>query len=215
VEAVQGEGTTTRVKTRRRRSPDEARAQALACARQLLISRGPDAVTLNAVAREIGVTHGNLIHHFGSAAQLQSALMGAMVRDLAKALQTAVAHVRSDANAPRALVDIVFDAFDEGGAGQLAAWIALSNRYEHLEPVREAVGDLVSALDETVRSADGGAPQHIPSALLLLTLCAFGDAMIGGPLRAMLGRDDESVRRIAAHLLPNMLDQIDIDVNSY
>jgi AcrR family transcriptional regulator len=211
---VQSEAPLACVKTRRRRSPEEARAQAIACARQLLIQHGPTGVTLNAVAREIGVTHGNLIHHFGSAAQLQSALMGAMVRDLATALDSAVAHVRSDENAPRALVDIVFDAFDEGGAGQLAAWIALSNRYEHLEPVREAVGDLVAALDETVRATDG-APQHIPSALLLLTLCAFGDAMIGKPLRAMLGRDDESARRIAAHLLPNLLDQIDINVNNY
>jgi AcrR family transcriptional regulator len=212
---VQGDELQERAKTRRRRSPDEARGQALTCARQLLIAHGPTGVTLNAVAREIGVTHGNLIHHFGSAAQLQSALMGAMVRDLAKALQSAVAHVRSDANAPRALVDIVFDAFDEGGAGQLAAWIALSNRYEHLEPVREAVGDLVAALDETVRASDGGAPQHIPSALLLLTLCAFGDAMIGGPLRGMLGRDAESARRIAALVLPSLIDQVDIDVNNY
>ena len=67
---------------RRRRSPDEARAEALDCARRLLIAHGPDGVTLQSVAREIGVTHGNLIHHFGSAAHLQSALMGAMVRDL-------------------------------------------------------------------------------------------------------------------------------------
>ncbi|MDR3507312.1 MAG: TetR/AcrR family transcriptional regulator [Caulobacteraceae bacterium] len=204
-------------KPRRRRSPDEARAQALDCAKRLLIHQGPTGVTLQAVAREIGVTHGNLIHHFGSAAQLQSALMGAMVRDLAKALEAAVVHVRSDESVPRTLIDIVFDAFDEGGAGQLAAWIAVSNRYEHLEPVREAVGELVAALDEKMRDVqdDGGPPPRIPSALLFITLCAFGDAMIGGPLRDMLGRDRESVRRLAAHLLPNLLLQIDNNVNSY
>jgi TetR/AcrR family transcriptional regulator, repressor for neighboring sulfatase len=189
---------------RRRRAPDEARAEALACAGRLLIAHGPNGVTLQAVAREIGITHGNLIHHFGSAAQLQSSLMGVMVRDLAVALETAVAHVRSDESAPRTLVDIVFDAFDEGGAAQLAAWIAVSNRYEHLEPVREAVGELVAAVDEKVRAAGGEAPRHIPSALLLVTLCAFGDAMIGGPLRDMLGRDRESVRRLAARLLPSL-----------
>ena len=190
---------------RRRRGPEEARAEALACARRLLIAHGPNGVTLQAVAREIGVTHGNLIHHFGSAAELQSSLMGVMVRDLAAALENAVAHVRSDESAPRTLVDIVFDAFDEGGAAQLAAWIAVSNRYEHLEPVREAVGELVAAVDEKVRAAGGDAPRHIPSALLFVTLCAFGDAMIGGPLRDMLGRDRESVRRLAARLLPGLL----------
>ena len=190
---------------RRRRSPDEARAEALECARRLLIEQGPDGVTLQAVAREIGVTHGNLIHHFGSAAQLQSALMGAMVRDLALAIESAVAHVRSDEGGARTLVDIVFDAFGQGGAGALAAWIALSNRYEHLEPIREAVGELVAAVDEKISTSNGEPPRHIPSALMFITLCAFGDALIGPPLRDMLGRDPESMRRLAARLLPTIL----------
>lgn len=190
---------------RRRRTPDEARAEALECARRLLIAYGPDGVTLQAVAREIGVTHGNLIHHFGSAARLQSALMGAMVRDLTLALDSAVEHVRSDERAARTLVDIVFDAFDQGGAAPLAAWIALSNRNEHLEPVREAVGELVLAVDEKIRAAGGNSQRHIPSALLFITLCAFGDALIGPPLRDMLGRDREAVRRLAARLLPAIL----------
>jgi AcrR family transcriptional regulator len=191
---------------RRRRSPDEARTQALVSARRLLIEHGPNGLTLHAVARDIGVTHGNLIHHFGSAAQLQSALMGAMVRDLAAALETAVAHVRSDESAPRTVVDIVFDAFGEGGAGQLAAWIALSNRYEHLEPVREAVVDLVGAIGDKMQAAGAEPPRHIPSALLFITLCAFGDAVIGGPLREMLGRDRDAVRRLAANLLPTLIE---------
>ncbi|HAL05969.1 MAG TPA: TetR/AcrR family transcriptional regulator, partial [Brevundimonas sp.] len=50
---------------RRRRSPEEARREALASARDLLLARGPNAVTLTSVAGEIGVTHANLIHHFG------------------------------------------------------------------------------------------------------------------------------------------------------
>ncbi|HXU98914.1 MAG TPA: helix-turn-helix domain-containing protein [Caulobacteraceae bacterium] len=189
---------------RRRRSPEEARTLALARARELLIENGPDGVTLQAIAREIGVTHGTLLHHFGSAGALQSALMAAMVKDLTAALATAVVHVRSDNGARRTVVDIVFDAFGEGGAGHLAAWIALSNRYEHLEPVREAVGELVEALDEKVRAVPG-APRHIPSALLFITLCAFGEAVIGGPLHDMLGRDRDSSRRLATRLLPTFL----------
>lgn len=210
-----GRAPRARGEARRRRSPDEARAQALASARRLLIERGPTSVSLNAVARDIGVTHGTLIHHFGSAAQLQSALMGGMVRDLTAALQEAVLRVRADDAAPRTLVDIVFDAFGEGGAGPLAAWIALWNHYEHLEPVREAVSELIAALDQTVRASGAESPRHIPSALLLLTLCAFGDAMIGEPLRMMLGRDPEEARRIVAGLLAVLIDEIDIDVNSY
>jgi len=93
----------------------------------LLLTGGPDAVTLAAVGKMVGVSHANVIHHFGSAAGLRAALMASMVRDLTLALDDAVAHVRSDEAAPRKLVDIVFDAFEKGGAGALAAWIALQH----------------------------------------------------------------------------------------
>ncbi|HUJ02831.1 MAG TPA: hypothetical protein VLW75_04270, partial [Rhizomicrobium sp.] len=99
--------------------------------------------------------------------------------------------------------DIVFDAFGQGGAGQLAAWIALSNKHAHLDPVRDAVHALVKAITDRVTRDGSEPPKHTASALLFLTLCAFGDAVIGENLRAMLGRDKDAVRRMAAYLLPN------------
>jgi AcrR family transcriptional regulator len=187
---------------RRRRTPDEARREALVSARALLIERGPNAVTLKAVADEIGVTHVNLIHHFGSAAGLQAALMGAMVRDLTDALAAAVIHLRSEAGAPRALVDQVCEAMDKGGAGRLAAWIALSGDLEHLEPVRVAIKDLVEAIHEKFASEGPGAREQIRRAVLFIALCSFGDAVIGNPLRDMLEQDDESTREILARVIP-------------
>jgi len=176
---------------------------ALSAAKKLLLKHGPDGVTLKAVADELGMSHTNLIHHFGSAEALQSALMAAMVSDLTGAIEEAIDHVRKDENATRALIDIVFDAFGKGGAGQLAAWIALSNKHAHLEPVRDAVHGLVRAITERVTTDGSEPPKHTASALLFLTLCAFGDAVIGENLRAMLGRDKDAVRRMAASLLPN------------
>lgn len=190
---------------RRRRSPEEAKEEALASARRLLLDRGPDGLTLKAVADDIGMSHGNLIHHFGSAAGLHSALMGAMVRDLTVALETAVTKVRSEDSGPRELVDIVFEAFGTGGAGHLAAWISLSHDLDQLAAVRAAVDHLVQAIADKVKASGREPPRHIPSALLFVTLCAFGDSMIGGALCEMLGRDREATRRIAAHLLPTFL----------
>ena len=66
--------------SRRRRSAEEVRKAALVEARALLLSSGPDAVTLKAVADRLEMTHSNLLHHFGSAAELQSALMGRAMR---------------------------------------------------------------------------------------------------------------------------------------
>ncbi len=187
---------------RRRRSADEARSEALASARKLLIERGPYAVTLKAVAEDLGMTHTNLLHHFGTAGELQSELMSAMVRDLAAALMDAVAHLKSDAAAPRALIDIVFDAFDKGGAGRLAAWIALSGNLEYLNPVRAAVGELVRAIEERFAYEKGDLHLGVTSTVLFIALMAFGDSVIGEPLKDMLERERAAARKVAAFLLP-------------
>jgi AcrR family transcriptional regulator len=189
---------------RRRRSPDEARREAVEAARALLLSGGPNAVTLSAVAADIGVTYANLIHHFGSAAGLQSALMGSMVADLSQALDTAVARLRTDEGAPLELVNAVFDAFAAGGAGRLAAWIALSGDLSHLEPVRAAVRDLVEAIAEKMGD-DGAARERIGSAVLFIALSAFGEALIGPPLHDMLDQSEDATRTVVAGLLPRFL----------
>ncbi len=175
------------------------------CARARLLSGGPDAVTLKAVADDIGVTHTNLIHHFGSAAGLQSALMGSMVADLAQALDTAIVRLRTDEGAPLELVNAVFDAFAEGGAGKLAAWIVLKGDLSQLEPVRDAVTGLVHAIQEKLGDPDGQAHARISGAVLFIALSAFGEALIGPPLRDMLDQDEDSSRRVIAGLLPHFL----------
>lgn len=195
------------VQKRRRRTPDEARSEALAAARSLLLQAGPDAVTLSAVAKKIGVTHANLIHHFGSASDLQAALMGSMVDDLRDALDAAVARLRTDESAPRELVDAVFDAFGEGGAGRLASWIVMTGDTSRLEPVRQAVLGVVDAVDE-MSGHDPQLPrERIKAAVLFIALSAFGDALIGPPLRDILGQDDKASRRIMADLLPAFLER--------
>ena len=73
-----------------RRTPEEARTLALASARRLLLAAGPDAITLQAVATDLGMSHTNLIHHFGSAAGLQSHLMRQMMSELTAAIESAV-----------------------------------------------------------------------------------------------------------------------------
>lgn len=192
----------TRPAPRRRRSADEAKGEALAAARKLLLARGPDAVTLKAVADELGVSHTNILHHFGTAGELQSALMSAMVRDLAVALMGAVAQLRSDTPAPRALIDIVFDAFEKGGAGRLAAWIVLSGNVRYLELVRDAVAELVRALEERFSGVKGDTHLGVTSAVLFIALMAFGDSVIGEPLREMVDRERTATRKVTGFLLP-------------
>lgn len=195
---------------RRRRSPEEARQEALTSARDLLLVGGPDAVTLKAVADDIGVTHTNLIHHFGSAAGLQSALMASMVADLTGALDAAVMRLRTDDGAPMELVSAVFEAFSAGGAGKLAAWIVLSGDLSQLEPVRAAVQGLVHGIREKL-NIETLTDDRIGSAVLFLALIAFGDSMIGPPLHDMLDQDDDAGKRVAASLLLQFMKLGDVE----
>ena len=189
---------------RERRTPQQARALALRSARNLLITQGPNAITLQAVASELGMSHTNLIHHFGSASGLQTALMHYMVSELTSALEFAVQRFRMGNGDVSDFVNLVFEAFDTGGAGALAAWIMLSGEGHRLAPVGEVVQSYIRNVEKGEEDPDS-AHYRVTSATLLVTVAAFGDAMIGRMLREMVGREHDSVRRVTTELLTHLL----------
>jgi len=98
---------------RKRLSPGESRAAAIEAARRLLLADGPQAVTLKAVAGEIGRTHANLLHHFGSAAGLQGELARAIAESVTSSIAEAVARARAGETDARDIVDRTFDVCRE------------------------------------------------------------------------------------------------------
>src|SRR5947208_11766793 len=97
--------------TGKRLSPEASRSAAIKAARRLLLSNGPQAVTLKAVAAEIGRTHANLLHHFGSAAGLQSELARSIANSVTTSIADAVERGRAGETDARDIVDQTFDAF--------------------------------------------------------------------------------------------------------
>jgi AcrR family transcriptional regulator len=178
---------------KKRLSPEHSRAAALNAARELLIEAGPQAVTLKAVAGRIGRTHANLLHHFGSAAGLQKALIESLAKSVTAEIGAAVLRSRAGDHDPREVVDMTFDAFDKGGAGALASWMLLSGNEDALDPILEAIHRLVDELGE---GHDGSMPLHEQTLSLVLT--ALGDALLGGPMASALGLPREKAREIAA-----------------
>lgn len=181
---------------RKRLSPEDSRAAAVQAARDLLIEAGPQAVTLKAVAGRIGRTHANLLHHFGSAAGLQKALIESLAESVTAQIGEAVLRARAEGSDPREVVDLTFDAFDRGG-GALASWMVLSGNEDALNPILEAIHRLVDKLGEGHDTAD--AP--IEEQTLSLVLTALGNALLGGPMAAALGLPREKAREIAANQL--------------
>ncbi|HEY0324805.1 MAG TPA: helix-turn-helix domain-containing protein [Allosphingosinicella sp.] len=180
---------------RERLTPAESRATALEAARRLLIEQGPQAVTLKAVAAEIGKTHANLLHHFGSAAGLQAELVRTMAEQVTRAIAETVERARHGEADPREIVDRTFDAFGKEGAGALAAWMILSGNRDALNPILESIRALVNQL--TVSHEE----HHVPESTLWLVLAALGDSLLGGSIAEALGLPRDAARELASRSL--------------
>lgn len=191
------------IKPRKRLSPEESRDAALVAARELLIEDGPQAVTLKAVAAKIGRTHANLLHHFGSAAGLQKALAASIAETVTARIGDAVMRARQGDHNPREVVDLTFDAFGKGGAGALASWMILTGNRDALDPILEAIHNLVDKLAEGHDEAEG--PIHEET--LQLVLWALGDALLGAPMARALGLDRDKAREMAAVQLHHSVDE--------
>jgi AcrR family transcriptional regulator len=176
---------------RRRLAPTESRDAALEAASALLVENGPQAVTLKAVAARVGRTHANLLHHFGSAEGLQTALVERTARTITATIKAAALRARAGDQDPRDVVNLTFDAFDSGGAGALASWMILSGNRDALNPILTAIHDLVDDL------AEGAGDRPLAEQTLHLVLLALGDALLGAPMAQALGLEPGQAREIA------------------
>jgi AcrR family transcriptional regulator len=180
---------------RRRRSAEVARAEAVAQARRILLEEGPQGVTLKGVAGPLGMSHVNLIHHFGSAEGLQTALMRSMAAELRAALASRDDQIRDLASARR-FIDMVFDAFGAGGAGRLTAWIALSHSQYGMTELADIVAEFAGAM------ADPAIPKAAASAnFVTVVSLALADSLAGSVLTEALDLPPDGNRDIAARLM--------------
>ena len=181
---------------RKRLSPEQSRDAAIEAARALLVESGPQAVTLKAVAARVGRTHANLLHHFGSAADLQKALITHLADTITAQIGEAAKRARAGDQNPREVVDMTFDAFARG-AGAMASWMILNGNHDALDPILEAIHRLVDDLSE---GHEPGRPS-IHEETLQLVLTALGDALLGGPMAKALGLPRETARELAVKSL--------------
>ena len=186
---------------RTRLSPEESRSAAIEAARRLLIADGPQAVTLKAVAAEVGRTHANLLHHFGSAAGLQGELAKAIADSVSSTIADAVERARAGETDARDIIDRTYDVFDREGAGALAAWMILTGNRDALDPILGSIRALVAQLSV------GHEEHHVGESTLSLVLGALGDSLLGAPIAEALGLPRDTARELAAERLRHRLSQ--------
>jgi len=181
---------------KKRLSPEESRFVALQAAREILIETGPAAVTLKAVAGRIDRTHANLLHHFGSAAGLQKALAAYLAETVCATIGEKMAESPPGERNVREIVDLAFDAFDSGGAGALATWMAATGNEDALDPIVDAIHKLIDGM-----APDAHEKRLMHEDTLALVLMALGDAQLGGAMAEALGLPRDTARALACELI--------------
>ena len=186
--------------SRKRLSPDESRAAAVAAARQLLRDEGVAAVTLKSVAARMGRTHANLLHHFGTVAGLHRALAEDIASTVSASISEAIGKRRRGEASERDVVDAMFDAFAAERVGELVGWIALTRQRSALEPVVETIRAIVEDFRES------GDQRPMDRVTLGLVLLAIGDSLVGDEVAAASGLQREAVREDAVGLIKGIVE---------
>jgi AcrR family transcriptional regulator len=118
----------------------ETRTRLLAAATEVIARQGSKDLTLQAVAREAGVSKGGLLYHFPTKAALVQALVGQAVDEVDSFLAAAVATDFSPGAFSRAYVGVTMAPDDAGAGATLAtALLATAASDPHLlQPLRDA-----------------------------------------------------------------------------
>jgi AcrR family transcriptional regulator len=188
-----------RPSSERRRKPEAVRKDALEVARELLIANGPRAITLKAVGDRLGMSHANLIHHFGSAEAFQAQLRDAMVEDITRKATGLIGDDPTGMPHPGAIVDQVFEAYAGGGIGMLMAWSVLTGGEHQADSIRKTTGELVTVVEGTLSGPDAGAKAR--EIVALVTLLAFADSLIGRALASTIDADPDATRRLTTRIV--------------
>jgi TetR/AcrR family transcriptional regulator, repressor for neighboring sulfatase len=144
------------------------------------------------------MAHGNITHHFGSVGALHSSLVAQMGQEFATAVHGAVTQMRDENADPVDVVDAVFDAFNDTGAGRLISWLASTNNMEALEPWFATVTRAVKELSKGVPKPGEQRQSSVRQTALVLLATALGNALIGERLHAAVGLPKGSLTELSA-----------------
>jgi len=175
---------------RRRRTAEEAQRQILDAAERRLIAGGPEAIRLQDIAADVGLSHPAILHHFGS----RDGLIEALVAHGMQGFQAQILAGWPSEQVPD--IEGTFERFyamaEERGYARLLAWLILSGRGSKglrpglLRPLvaRIHAGRVRANLQDGRPAADFEDTVFIA---VLFATSVFGDALFGPLTRRTMG----------------------------
>ena len=200
----------------RKRSRDTRRA-ILDAARRRLAEGGPEAIRLQEIARDVGISHPAILHHFGSREGLSQALAQDALDALEADLMTALAQPAADVSAATVL-ERVLETVGGSGHARLFAWRALSMEAPLPEDRdQELLRGLIEGLDQwrarLARERGDDPPGRREASFLvrLVGAALAGEAMLGPifDLRAELDEECDAQADFRTWLAENLADLVE------
>lgn len=171
---------------RRRLSAEAARAAILAATEKRLRDHGPDALRLQDIARDVGMSHPTVLHHVGNRETLVSVVATRAMLALEHEL---LACFTSDAG-PIELASTlaqIDDVMRTHGRARLLAWLALTQPGGGVKE-DSRLGDVTVALHATRKALGSDAPyEDTAFGAMLASVGMFGFALLGPKLLTMMG----------------------------
>jgi len=175
-----------------RRTPEEARSLILRVASDRLSAFGLEGLNISGVAKDAGMSHATVIHHFGSTGAMREALLGKMTRDLLSDVMEALNHQEE----PASILDRLFEMLSHGGHGRLLAWLALDQ--QAFSPASESKGLFTDILNTIAE--DSGDLVHAKQLIFLVAIAAMGKSICGDAIAGLIGMSDAEAQQFPGWL---------------
>jgi AcrR family transcriptional regulator len=188
------------VQKRVRRTADEARRLILDAAEKRLARQGPEGLRLQDIARDVGISHPAILHHFES----REGLVRALIARTNKQLRDSLLGALGDGDASRDAADHighVFEALSDKGTARLLSWLLLTGRATEESDAHNIMGEIVEVLqdrrEEYARETETAAPDKEDTLFIamLTANAAFGEAIVGRQLAEAAGLDQDGIKR--------------------
>ena len=170
-----------------RRTPEEAKSLILGIASDRLSALGLEGLNISGVAKDAGMSHATVIHHFGSTGAMRKALLEKMTHDLLSDVMVALNHHEE----PARVLDHLFEMLSHGGHGRLLAWLALDQ--QAFSPASESKGLFTDILNKIAE--DSGDPVHAKQIIFLVAIAAMGKSICGDAIAGLIGINETEARQ--------------------
>ncbi len=190
---------------RKRLSPEAARQKILARAEHYLIVGGPDAVRVQVVADDLGITDAAIHYHFKNRKGLMTALLKEAGRKMQKEIADIATDMTSSADMVAELASKLAELYQDRKFGRLAIWLASEGWESEGQGMFDPIVEQLCADPQ-----NAGREEDVRYSLALLNTFLIGEDLVGGAFLASvsLPRGDKSrssfkdwvVAQISGHL---------------